>query len=65
MPSRFDFVPHITLARYNKDISGSDVFTEKLAKTIDVSSIHLMKRKVKEELRENSTKFFDVASYEL
>ena len=65
MPSRFDFVPHVTLARYKKDISESGIFSEKLSTKINVSSIHLMKRKVKEEIKENSTKFFDVASYEL
>ena len=28
MPSRFDFVPHITLARYNKDIKETGIFSE-------------------------------------
>ena len=65
MPSRFDFVAHITLARHKKDIHDSAIFSEGYNTNIDVSSIHLMKRKDKESHKLNGSKFFDVASYKL
>ena len=65
MPSRFDFVPHITLARARQIPKQSEVFSEGLSKDLEVKVLHLMKRRHKDDISSEKPKFFDVSTYEL